>query len=55
VDMVDSSRSLYGLMATPAAAGSDGPPDTSMTASIETVDNDSSLVCLSLIGFNRNA
>jgi hypothetical protein len=41
---------LYGMLATPARLDDDGPPDTALTASVETIDNDSSLVSLSLLG-----
>jgi hypothetical protein len=48
-------RTLYEMLATCARLDDGAPPDTALTASFETIDNDSSLVCLSLLGYAGNA
>jgi hypothetical protein len=38
-----TSPTLYQLLHRPVAIAGDGPPDTALTASVETIDRDSSL------------
>ena len=51
MDWIQSTAAptLYGILATRARLDDGGPPDTALTASVETIDNDSSLVCLALL------